>query len=57
MAAACDMGLPFAVLILTGTVGISSGLLVIRESTNCTVDTSDGLIDLSALANIDGTPR
>ena len=55
--AACDMGLLFAVLILTATIRLSSSVLVIRKSTNCTVDTSDGLIDLSALANIDGTPR
>lgn len=51
------MGLLFAVLILTATITLSSSVPVIRESTNCTVDTSDGLIDLSALANIDGTPR
>lgn len=45
-----------AVLVLLSLLA-DGNAISIYESSNCTVHTSEGTLDLSPLANTDGTPR
>lgn len=50
---------PLASLAVLGLLSLlaDGNAISIYESSNCTVHTSEGLLDLSPLANTDGTPR